>query len=422
MKRIAMLALGLMLAVPATVQASKLDVKSAVVMEYGSGRILYEQNADMPIAPASVTKIMTMFLIFEEIEAGRATLDEQVSVSKKAAAQSGSKMHLKAKERVTVRDLLQGMAVASGNDACIAAAEHFGGVPEFVARMNRKAADLGMQSTHFVNPNGLPAKGQLTTARDMLKLSTAYLRRFPKSLNYHSQKTMTHNRCEVRNANKLLGECDGVDGIKTGFVASSGFNIVATAKRGERRVIAVVMGAQNPKIRLEETETVLEAAFEKLQETRHVAEHRRVEPAPIAPAPFREAAPVAQAIPTGWEYRGRIEPAAHSERRAHAFEGDVRSVSAPVFTQSSRSVAVRSEGAFALQAGSHKSKGMAEGQAHELKRRGLDAWVKTVDLGSKGVWTRVFVGKFSSQKDAEDFKLRSRIRALDQALVARIDA
>jgi D-alanyl-D-alanine carboxypeptidase len=170
-------------------------------------------------------------------------------------------MHLKAGETVTVRELLDGMAVASGNDACVAMAEHLGGTDAFIRRMNRKARELGMTSTTFETTNGLPSPGQYTTARDMMKLSVSYLKRFPQSLEHHSKTVITHRGRNRYNSNELLQNCDGVDGIKTGWVAASGYNIVTTAKRGDSRIIAVVLGGRSWQIRNRETKKIMEACF-----------------------------------------------------------------------------------------------------------------------------------------------------------------
>jgi D-alanyl-D-alanine carboxypeptidase (penicillin-binding protein 5/6) len=154
------------------------------------------------------------------------------------------------------------MAVVSGNDACVAVAEYMSGsVEEFVRRMNAKARQLGMTSTTFKTPNGLPANGQLTTARDVAKLSVEYLKRFPDSLEIHSMQAYTYEKTSHHNANRLLGKCPGVDGLKTGFVCASGYNISATGKRENVRVLAVVLGAPTPYVRYVETGKLIEAAF-----------------------------------------------------------------------------------------------------------------------------------------------------------------
>lgn len=265
MRRVVLLLLALCLLAPRmafpAATAGKLNVKAAYVAEFGSGRVLYSQDPDKRIAPASVTKIMTMYVVFDALASGRAHLGDRVKVSYRADATGGSSMGLRQGETVTLDELMRGMAVASGNDACIAIAEHFGGIKNFVALMNRKAQSLGMTNTHFVNPNGLPAAGQLTTARDLMKLATSYLRHYPQALRYHSTTIINHNGSVHANTNHLLGCVEGVDGIKTGFVCSSGFNIVATAKRGNTRIIAVVLGGRTKQVRNRETTRILDASF-----------------------------------------------------------------------------------------------------------------------------------------------------------------
>jgi len=172
-------------------------------------------------------------------------------------------MGLKAGTFVTLEELISGTAVVSGNDAAIAIAEHIGGsVDNFVQLMNIKAKRLGMWSSHFVNPNGLPAIGQVTTARDIAKLSVAYIKRFPHCLEIHSQQKYTYNNRTRSNPNRLLGFCPGVDGLKTGFVNASGYNLSATGIRAGRRLVAVVLGASSPGIRKTETARLLEYGFE----------------------------------------------------------------------------------------------------------------------------------------------------------------
>ncbi len=242
--------------------ASRVNAQSAIVIDMESGNVLFEQNADLPIAPASITKILSLYLVFEAIKEGQVHLSDKVEVSRRAASTGGSRMGLKAGTRVPLEELIKGMAVVSGNDACVAAAEHISGsVDRFVAKMNAKARELGMVKTRFFTPNGLPAAGQVTTARDIAKLSTIYLHRFPESLSIHSLQAYSYGRSSHHNANRLLGRCPGVDGLKTGFVCSSGYNISATAKRGGTRILAVVMGARTPWIRLAETEKLIEAGF-----------------------------------------------------------------------------------------------------------------------------------------------------------------
>ncbi len=236
--------------------------RSAILVDMDNGHVLFEQDADTPIAPASLTKILTLYLVFEAVKEGHVHLSDKVEISQRAASAHPVRMGLKAHTRVSLEELIKGMAVVSGNDACVAVAEHISGsVERFVARMNAKARALGMRHSRFVTPNGLPAPGQLTTARDMAILSMAYLHRFPESLAIHSMTAYTYGNRTHHNANRLLGQCPGVDGLKTGFVCSSGYNISATAKRGGERILAVVLGARTPWIRLAETRKLIEAGF-----------------------------------------------------------------------------------------------------------------------------------------------------------------
>lgn len=258
------LALGCSLALAARCEAYTVRAHSAILIDASDGSVLFEQQADRPIAPASVTKIMTLYLTFDAIKEGQVHLWDRVSISRRAAETGGSRMGLKAGTEVPLEELIKGVAVVSGNDAAVAVAEHVAGsVENFVRKMNLKCRMLGMYNTTFMTPNGLPAKGQLSTARDLARLSISYLRRHPEALHLHSMTSYTYGNSTHHNANKLLGTCPGVDGIKTGFVCASGYNLAATAKRGDVRLIAVVMGASSASIRAIETEKLLEAGFQK---------------------------------------------------------------------------------------------------------------------------------------------------------------
>jgi D-alanyl-D-alanine carboxypeptidase (penicillin-binding protein 5/6) len=242
-----------------------LQVKSAIMMNAGTGRILYVQNADQPIQPASLTKILSLYLVNEALRQGRAHLHDPVPISKKAQRAGGSRMFIESGTEVPLDCLIKGMAVVSANDASIAVAEYLGGSEEtFVEKMNLKSSELGMQNSLFRNPNGLPAKGQTTTARDILKLSYEYIRRFPESLTIHAMPDYAYNNISQHNRNRFLKIYPDVDGLKTGFVCEAGYHIVVTAKKGNARLIAVVMGARTSAIRTKETKKLLEAGFKAL--------------------------------------------------------------------------------------------------------------------------------------------------------------
>lgn len=251
----------LLLACAGRAQA-ELDVQSAILMDMSTGRVLYEQNADAPIPPASLTKIMSMCLVMDSVATGRTALRDTVQVSRTAARTGGSRMALKAYEHLSLEELLMGMAVSSGNDASAAVAEHIGGSQQnFVSLMNAKARALGMRSSRFLNPHGLPARGQVTTARDMLTLSRHYLSRYPQTLRYHSTRYIKHNGVVTYNKNPLLGNYEGADGLKTGWISASGYNLVSTVHRGNTRLLAVVLGAPDTKSRAREIHRLMEAGF-----------------------------------------------------------------------------------------------------------------------------------------------------------------
>lgn len=245
-----------------------LNVKSAYLVNVSNGDVYYEQNPDKPIAPASITKVLTLFLIREAIAQGRVTDDTPIPVSSSAVQTGGSRMSLKKGEAVPLGELIKGISVVSANNACVAVAEYLGhgDTSRFVSQMNAKAHRLGMNNSVFQNPNGLPAPGQLTTARDIAMLSAAYLHTFPESLTIHSMTTHTFHGATHHNANSLLRSYAGADGLKTGFVCSSGYNITATAKRGNTRLVAVVLGAQNSVIRQVETSRLLDYGFRRASE------------------------------------------------------------------------------------------------------------------------------------------------------------
>lgn len=223
--------------------------EAAVLMNAYSGQIICAKNPDELIAPASLTKIMTLVVTYDEIDNGFASLDDQVSISEKAWRTGGSKMFVAVNSTVPLHQLLEGIAVVSGNDACVAVAEHIAGSEDvFVEKMNRKAAEIGMRNTVFKNSHGLPAE-QHTTARDMALLAHYYINKHPETLRMHSTKEMTYNAITQPNRNGLLWLDGGFDGLKTGWFSTAGYHIVATAHRDQDRFIAVVMGAQSAKQR-----------------------------------------------------------------------------------------------------------------------------------------------------------------------------
>lgn len=239
-----------------------MDARSAMMVEVTTGRVLFGQDVEKPIQPASLTKILSLYLAYEALQEGRIRKADKVTISRKAWRTDGSKMFLEAGKEVTLDEIIKGMAVLSANDAAVALAEHLGGdVERFADGMNATALQLGMSESRFMNPHGLPAKGQISTARDLMKLARAYIRRFPDALGIHAMQIYSYNGIAQKNRNRLLGRCPGVDGLKTGFVCEAGYHIIVTARRGDRRLVAVVLGARNPRIREREAARLIEAGF-----------------------------------------------------------------------------------------------------------------------------------------------------------------
>jgi D-alanyl-D-alanine carboxypeptidase (penicillin-binding protein 5/6) len=243
-------------------EAITVGAKSAVLMEGASGQILAAQNKDEKIAPASFAKLVTLYIVYDLIRDGKIKLTDEVYISKKAWETGGSKMYVELGSKVPLEEIIKGIAIVSGNDACVAIAEHISGSVEmFVKLMNDTAQKLGMTNSHFDNPHGLPSLQQYTTAFDMAVLARRYIDEFPEALKIHSTLEYTYSGIRQDNRNTLLRKDASVDGLKTGFVAEAGFHLLATAKRDERRLIAVVMGDKNRAMRAEEALKLLNYGY-----------------------------------------------------------------------------------------------------------------------------------------------------------------
>lgn len=219
---------------------------AAIVVDDKSGEVLHEVDADTLRHPASLAKIMTLYLLFEQLEAGNFKLDTALPVSAFAASQRPVKLRLKAGQTITVEDAIKGLVTKSANDAAAVIAEAIGGTESDFARlMTLKAAWLGMERTTYVNASGLPAECQVTTARDQATLGRAIQHRFPDYYRYFATPSFTYRGLEIRNHNMLLGQVQGVDGIKTGYTDASGYNLVSSVRRDERHLVAVVLGGSS---------------------------------------------------------------------------------------------------------------------------------------------------------------------------------
>ncbi len=249
----------------------KIAADGYLLIDYDSGRILVEHNIDEPLPPASLTKLMTAYILAEEIDAGRLSLDDQVPVSRNAWSQNptfrgSSLMWIEPGLPVTVRELERGIVISSGNDATVAIAEHIAGSESaFASMMNSYADLLGMDNTFYVNSHGLPAEGHRTTARDLATIAIATIRNHPERYEVYKEQSYTYNDITQYNRNHLLREDDSVDGLKTGYTSEAGYGLVASAERDGMRLVSVVMGSASTRSRKAETRTLLNYGFRFFQ-------------------------------------------------------------------------------------------------------------------------------------------------------------
>jgi D-alanyl-D-alanine carboxypeptidase len=231
---------------------------AAMVVDGNSGRMLFQANAEATRYPASLTKMMTLYLLFEALESGRASLATQIPVSDFARSRPPTKIGFKSGETIDVDSAIRALATKSANDVAVAVAEFIAGSEEAFARaMTAKAGQLGMRSTVFRNASGLPDDGQRTSARDMAVLGMALRKRFPQYFHYFGESDFTYRGKLIRGHNDLIGRVRGVDGIKTGYIRASGYNIVTSVSAGGRRLIVVVMGADSARSRNDHVEDLI---------------------------------------------------------------------------------------------------------------------------------------------------------------------
>lgn len=246
-----------------TAQPPTVAAKAWLLLDNGSSQILASERADERVEPASLTKLMTAYLTFSALKQKSIAPTQQVTVSNRAWKSQGSRMFLEPNKPVTVEELIHGVIIQSGNDACVALAELIAGSEEaFADKMNREAARLGLKNTHYVNATGLPDPQHYTTARDLAALASAIIRDFPEYFALYSTKEYTYNRITQVNRNRLLWADPTVDGMKTGHTDSAGYCLVATAKRGPRRLLSVVLGTTSDAMRAQESQKLLNFGFQ----------------------------------------------------------------------------------------------------------------------------------------------------------------
>ena len=263
-------------------QAPTLDLSSYILLEASTNTVLAEFNSDNQIAPASMTKVMSGYVIADQIASGAISLDDQVLISEKAWKTGGSKMFIEAGKRISVKDLLSGIIIQSGNDATIAMAEYVAGSEEgFVDFMNAYAAELGLSNSLFQNSTGLSDPNHFTSAKDLANLTKALINKFPDHYATYREKEFTFGGIRQLNRNKLLWRDDSVDGVKTGHTDSAGFCLVSSAKRNDMRLIAVVAGSPSENDRLTASQRLLEYGFRFFATQKLVTKNTKVTSAKV---------------------------------------------------------------------------------------------------------------------------------------------
>jgi len=270
MKRLSVifgLAVALLMALPGSPAQADRQRYAAFVVDQNTGVVLHSRRSEAERYPASLTKMMTLYMLFEAIELGEIGLDDQIRVSRNAANAPPSRLGFRAGETIRVEDAILALVVKSANDVAVAVGERIGGgETAFAEEMTRRAHALGLTHTTFRNASGLPDSRQVTTAQDMARLAISLQRDFPQYFHYFNTTEFTWRGQTFRNHNSLVGRVDGVDGLKTGYIRASGFNVVASAERGENRLIAVIMGGPTAAARDAHAEELLEAAFDTLEQ------------------------------------------------------------------------------------------------------------------------------------------------------------
>jgi D-alanyl-D-alanine carboxypeptidase len=407
-RRLAAVALAAVFALqPLLLQAEEVVRRAVLVVDANTGRTLYQSGADELRHPASLTKLMTLYLLFELIEQGRLTLASKIRFSANAVAAQPSRLEVDEGTEITVADAIKALIVKSANDVAIAVAEHIAGSEEaFAELMNRKAEELGMKHTEFRNASGLPAPGQVTTARDMITLALRLYDRFPRFYPLFALRTFTWGGETFRSHNTLLFRYQGLEGLKTGYIRASGFNLVAAARRGKKHVFVAYFGGKTAALRNAAVRAHLDAGFAK------ASEHKNRQPAPPVTAKAKDG-------PVGGPGKGAsvaVVPPPQPVKRATVADGveiaRVRPVKAgaPEVKASLKAPSAASEdddalaptstpkGAFHVQIGAYQSKGEAERQLAAVRDRAgtvlgkYAAYTSQVKRGDKTFFRARYVG------------------------------
>lgn len=344
MVSIALLAL---LFLGATVPQAQAAKYAAIVIEENTGKVLFSRNANSMRYPASLTKIMTLYLLFEELDSGRLTMKSRMKASRVAAGRSPSKLYLKPGQTISAEDAILALVTKSANDVATIIAEHLSGdEPSFAKRMTRKARALGMNRTTFRNASGLPHSKQRSTARDMARLGIALRRDFPHYYHYFKTRSFSWKGRKFGNHNKLLSSYSGTDGIKTGYINASGFNLVASVERHGTRLIGVVFGGRTGRTRDAHMKQILDASFKRIKPTEIRNQLVR------AAKPKRASVPMPKTLPSSPPKRLRVRS---NLELAATSSGDDYLDATPVTASGEKIVWSVQIGSFAKRANAHRA-------------------------------------------------------------------
>lgn len=307
LKRLIYIALAIALAAPARAATVETAAGYAFLIDYDTGTVLLNKNADAPMHPSSMTKLMTSYLLDRRIREGKVQLTDTFPVSEKAWKMQGSKMFVHVGERVAVEDLIRGIVIQSGNDACVVVAEALSGTEEaFAQEMNRVGTEIGLTGSHFVNATGWPDDAHVMTARDLATLSTRIITEFPENYHFYSEQSFTYNNITQANRNRLLGNDIGVDGLKTGHTDVAGYGITLSAKdpASGRRLILVINGLPTDNARMEEGDRLLRWGFREFSnhtvlKAGEVLEHAKVWFGASESVPLTSAKDIIITLPAG---------------------------------------------------------------------------------------------------------------------------
>ena len=313
---------------PAITPIGPLDTaaKFAIAIDYQTGATLLDKDADLSMTPSSMTKLMTAYIVYGLLKSGRLTLTQELPVSERAWKMGGSKMFVSLGSQVRVEDLIRGMIVQSGNDACIVLAEAIAGSEEqFAELMNQKARDLGLERSHFRNSTGWPDPEHRMTARDLATLARRLITDFPEFYKYDAEKSFKYNNIEQANRNPLVQK-GLADGLKTGHTDEAGYGLVASAARGGRRVILFVNGLNTMRARAEESERLLEWTFREFENVNLFAAGDTVEQVPVwlgvtPTVPLVGGRDVVVTMPRGWRAKAKVSVAYESPVQAPVVRG-----------------------------------------------------------------------------------------------------